>query len=118
MAGVGEKTATTLLNRFGDIPGIVAAANDPDGDMGPGPRGKIKAAADYLAVAPKVVAVVRDLDLGKPDLTLPRTPARRRPSGRARPALGPRQFGGPTGGGAAGVTLGVAAGRAHRTVGA
>jgi 5'-3' exonuclease len=75
VAGVGEKTATTLLNRFGDIPGIVAAANDPDGDMGPGPRGKIKAAADYLAVAPKVVAVVRDLDLGKPDLTLPRTPA-------------------------------------------
>jgi hypothetical protein len=43
--------------------------------MGPGPRGKIKAAADYLAVAPKVVAVVRDLDLGDPDLTLPRTPA-------------------------------------------
>jgi len=74
VAGVGEKTAAALLNRFGDIPAIVAAAMDPDGDMGPGPRGKIKAAADYLAVAPKVVAVVRDLDLGDPDLTLPRTP--------------------------------------------
>lgn len=72
--GVGEKTAATLLHRFGDIPGIVAAAEDPDSDMGPGPRGKIKAAADYLAVATKVVGVVCDLDLGKPDLTLPRTP--------------------------------------------
>jgi len=75
VAGVGEKTAATLLGRFGDIDGIVAAAHDPASDLGPGPRGKIKAAADYLAVAPKVVAVVRDLDLGDPDLTLPRTPA-------------------------------------------
>ena len=60
VAGVGEKTAATLLNRFGDIDGIVAAALDPDSDMGPGPRGKIKAAADYLEVAPTVVAVARD----------------------------------------------------------
>jgi 5'-3' exonuclease len=75
VAGVGEKTAATLLGRFGDMSGIVAAAVDPASDMGPGPRGKIKAAADYLAVAPQVVAVRRDLDLGAPDLALPRTPA-------------------------------------------
>jgi len=75
VAGVGEKTAATLLGRFGDVDGIVAAAHDPDSDMGPGPRRRIKEAADYLAVAPKVVAVVRDLDLGPPDLTLPHTPA-------------------------------------------
>jgi 5'-3' exonuclease len=74
VAGVGEKTAATLLTRFGDMDGIIAAAQDPDGDMGPGPRGKIKAAADYLEVAPTVVAVARDLDFGKPDLALPRTP--------------------------------------------
>jgi hypothetical protein len=43
--------------------------------MGPGPRGKIKDAVDYLDVAPEVVAVRRDLDLGSPDLTRPRTPA-------------------------------------------
>ena len=42
--------------------------------MGPGPRGKIKAAADYLEVAPTVVEVARDIDLGDPDLALPRTP--------------------------------------------
>ena len=60
MAGIGEKTAATLLSRFGDMAGIVAAAADPDSDLGPGPRGKIKAAADYLVVAPEVVAVARD----------------------------------------------------------
>jgi 5'-3' exonuclease len=79
VAGVGEKTAATLLGRFDDIDGIVSAALDPDSDMGPGPRGKVKQAADYLEVAPTVVAVARDLDLGGPrgglSTTLPRTPA-------------------------------------------
>ena len=49
VAGVGEKTAATLLNRFGTLESIIAAAADPGSDMGPGPRAKIKAAADYLA---------------------------------------------------------------------
>jgi 5'-3' exonuclease len=74
VAGIGEKTAATLLDRFGDMDGIVAAALDPDADMGPGPRGKIKAAASYLEVAPQVVAVARDLDLGSPATALPREP--------------------------------------------
>lgn len=74
VAGVGEKTAATLLGRFGDLDGIVAASLDPEADMGPGPRGKIKAAADYLRVAPQVVAVARDLDLGGADTALPREP--------------------------------------------
>ncbi len=72
--GVGEKTAATLLRRFGDLDGIRAAALDPDSDLAPGPRRKVKDAAAYLKVAPKVVGVVRDLDLGAPDLTMPRTP--------------------------------------------
>ncbi len=76
VSGVGEKTAETLLRRFGDLEGIVAAAADPDSDLAPGPRRKIKDAAEYLLVAPRVVGVARDLDLGKPDLALPRTPAR------------------------------------------
>jgi 5'-3' exonuclease len=74
VAGVGEKTAATLLNRFGDMVGIVAAAHDPESDMGPGPRGKLKATADYLEVAPTVVAVVRDIDFDGADLALPRVP--------------------------------------------
>jgi 5'-3' exonuclease len=72
--GVGEKTAATLLGRFGDIPALVAAVDDPASDLAPGPRGKIRDAAAYLAVAPEVVAVARDIDLGSPDLRLPRAP--------------------------------------------
>jgi 5'-3' exonuclease len=74
VAGIGEKTAATLLSRFGDMAGILAAAQDPDSDLGPGPRGKVKAAAAYLEVAPRVVAVARDLDLDRTGLDRPVTP--------------------------------------------
>ncbi|MEZ0580497.1 5'-3' exonuclease H3TH domain-containing protein [Nocardioides sp. MH1] len=74
--GVGDKTAATLLQRFGTLDGLVEAAADPGSDLAPGPRLKIKDAAAYLAVAPKVVAVVRDLDLPRGDaLALPSAPA-------------------------------------------
>lgn len=75
VAGVGEKTAASLLRRYGDLGGILAAADDPSSDMAPGPRRKVKDAAEYLRVAPRVVHVVRDLDLDVPDLTLPCSPA-------------------------------------------
>jgi len=74
VAGVGDKTAASLLRKFGDMAGIRAAADDPDSDLAPGPRRKITDAADYLAVAPAVVAVARDIDFGEPDLELPLTP--------------------------------------------
>ena len=61
--GVGEKTATTLLSTYGDLPGVVAAAADSGSAMAASVRTKILAAADYLAVAPAVVNVVRDLEL-------------------------------------------------------
>ncbi|TNM39751.1 5'-3' exonuclease [Nocardioides albidus] len=73
--GVGEKTAASMLQKYGDLAGIVAAVEDPASDLGPGPRMKIRAAADYLAVAPRVVAVARDIDLPREHLALPRTPA-------------------------------------------
>ncbi|MCU1585606.1 MAG: 5-3 exonuclease [Microbacteriaceae bacterium] len=63
VAGVGEKTAVTLLSTYGDLDGIVAAAADPASVMAPPVRAKIRAAADYLMVAPAVVKVVRDLEL-------------------------------------------------------
>ncbi len=75
VAGVGEKTAATLLGRFGDLAGIRAAADDPDAELAPGPRRKIKDAAEYLAVAPQVVAVVRDLPLDRSGTALPTEPA-------------------------------------------
>jgi 5'-3' exonuclease len=74
VAGVGEKTASSLLHKFGDIETLIAAADDPDSDLAPGPRRKVLDARDYLAVAPQVVAVACDLDLGEPDLTLPSEP--------------------------------------------
>jgi 5'-3' exonuclease len=74
VAGIGEKTAATLLQRFGTMAGLRKAAEDPASNIAPSPRRKIQAAADYLEVAPTVVAVARDIDLAEPDLTLPLTP--------------------------------------------
>jgi 5'-3' exonuclease len=73
--GVGEKTATTLLQRFGSMAGLRQAVDDPASDLSPGPRRRLRDAADYLEVAPTVVRVACDIDLGAPDLTLPLTPA-------------------------------------------
>ena len=75
VAGVGEKTAASLLLKFGDLTGIVDAARDESSEMAPGPRRKVLDALDYLAVAPTVVAVARDIDLGDPDLALPSAPS-------------------------------------------
>ena len=75
VAGIGDKTAATLLGRFPDMETLLAAVEDPSSDLAPGPRRRLADAADYLAVAPRVVRVARDIDLGDPDLRLPRTPA-------------------------------------------
>lgn len=73
--GVGDKTAASLLQKYGDVAGVRAAVEDPGSDLGPGPRLKIREASSYLDVAPKVVAVARDIDLPRGDaLALPRTP--------------------------------------------
>jgi 5'-3' exonuclease len=74
VSGIGEKTAATLLQRFGDIPGLRAAAADPDSNIAPSPRRRIVEAGDYPEVAAHVTRVARDLDLGTPDLTLPLSP--------------------------------------------
>jgi 5'-3' exonuclease len=64
--GIGEKTAALLLRQYGDLAGIEAAAADPASSMKPAARRAIAAAGDYLAVAPRVVAVRRDLALAIP----------------------------------------------------
>jgi 5'-3' exonuclease len=61
VAGVGEKTAAGLLGEFGDLDGIIEAADDADTPLSPSVRTKLRAASDYLAVAPRVVEVARDL---------------------------------------------------------
>ncbi len=62
VAGIGEKTAATLLATHGDLAGIRSAAERGEG-MTAGIRAKLQSAADYLAVAPTVVEVVRTLAL-------------------------------------------------------
>jgi 5'-3' exonuclease len=70
VSGVGEKTAAGLLREFGDLEGIIAAAADPAVTLSPSVRAKLLAAADYLAVAPAVVNVVRTLELPDVDATI------------------------------------------------
>ncbi len=98
VAGVGDKTAATLLQRFGSMAGILAAVDDPDSDLGPNPRSKLRNSVDYLAVAPQVVAVARDIDLGRIDATLPREPQDPDAGRRARRGVQPRRPGRPADG--------------------
>lgn len=69
VAGIGDKTAAGLLAAHGDLTGILAAAETGEG-MSAGVRAKLLAGLPYLAVAPQVVAVVRDLPLTVPDTRL------------------------------------------------
>ncbi len=73
--GVGDKTAAGLIDTFGSLDAIVAAAAHQGAGMSESVRAKILAASDYLSVAPTVVEVVRTLELDKPDARIrPLTP--------------------------------------------
>jgi 5'-3' exonuclease len=72
--GVGEKTATKLLERYGDLAGIMAAVDDPRSGLTPVQRKKLAEARPYLAVAPKVVNVASDVALPDFDPALPAEP--------------------------------------------
>ena len=63
VAGIGEKTAASLINSYGGLEQILAAASNPRTKISGSVRAKLAAAIDYLAVAPTVVAVATDLDL-------------------------------------------------------
>ncbi|MFJ4207794.1 5'-3' exonuclease H3TH domain-containing protein [Paenarthrobacter sp. NPDC089675] len=63
VAGIGEKTAASLLATHGSLEGLLEAAEDPDGGLSAGVKAKLAAATDYLKVAPAVVKVARDLDI-------------------------------------------------------
>ena len=63
VAGIGEKTAASLLGEYGTLDGLLAAAADAGSGLSASVRSKLAAAADYLTVAPAVVRIVRDLEL-------------------------------------------------------
>ncbi len=79
VAGVGEKTAASLVSRFGAIEDIVAAALAGDDGFPAGAAAKIRAAQSYLAVAPAAVRGRVDVPLEVIDDRLyaqPRDPGR------------------------------------------
>jgi len=71
--GIGEKTAASLLARFGTLEALLDAAAEGDPRLA-GVAGKLKAARDYLTRAPQVVRTARALPLPTVDTALPHTP--------------------------------------------
>ncbi|ELT44692.1 5'-3' exonuclease H3TH domain-containing protein [Arthrobacter nitrophenolicus] len=63
VAGIGEKTAASLLLKYGTLEGLLEAAEDDASGLAGPVRAKLAAAADYLKVAPAVVRLVRNLEL-------------------------------------------------------
>ncbi len=60
VAGIGDKTAAVLLEEFGDLDGILAAAQDRTSSIKPRVRQSLLDSGDYIAAARTVVAVKRD----------------------------------------------------------
>ncbi len=67
VAGIGEKTAAALVEEFGDLDQILAAAEDEDSSIKPRPRASLLDTRDYIAAARTVVTVLADLDVAVPD---------------------------------------------------
>jgi len=64
--GIGEKTASDLLRRYGSLDAILAAP-----DLSPSIRVRLRAAADYLVAARRVVALAEDCPVVAGDGGLP-----------------------------------------------
>lgn len=77
VAGIGEKTAAKLITEFGSLQAIMDAASAGDRRITPKNRERIAEAADYLAVAPKVVCVAQDapVSMSTVDDRVPERPA-------------------------------------------
>ncbi len=69
--GIGEKTAATLVNRYGDLATLRRALADGDPLLKGAQRNRLEAASDYLDVAPLVVRVASDAPVEEHDATLP-----------------------------------------------
>ncbi|MDT5155109.1 MAG: hypothetical protein QOI01_6842 [Mycobacterium sp.] len=63
VAGVGEKTAATLLGQHGSLERIMSAAADPSSKMPAAQRKKLLAATDYVIAAEQVIRVATDAEV-------------------------------------------------------
>jgi 5'-3' exonuclease len=80
VAGIGEKTASEILRKYGSLDAAIAAP-----DLNPSIRAKLNRSADYLAAARRVVAPVADAPVrgGSGDIpSAPRDPALARELGQ------------------------------------
>lgn len=68
--GIGDKTAASLLQQYGDLAAVVAAAADAGSSLASATRTKLVAASDYLLVAPTVVEVAKSIRLTDFDATI------------------------------------------------
>jgi 5'-3' exonuclease len=83
--GIGEKTAASMLAKYGDLAGLLAARDSGDAGLTATQRRRLVEADAYLAVAPEVVRVAPDAPVelagapgtaADPDaFALPRQPA-------------------------------------------
>nr|WP_274635769.1 5'-3' exonuclease [Microbacterium bovistercoris] len=71
VSGIGEKSAATLLNAYGSLAAIIAAAAQDDPGITPRIRAKIGAAHDYLQAAPAVVRVADSAPVAVASTRLP-----------------------------------------------
>jgi 5'-3' exonuclease len=74
VSGIGEKTAAQLLNRYGDLAGVLAALDAHDPGLTRAQRARLEAGRDYLSVAPAVVGVLREAELDDVDDRVPPGP--------------------------------------------
>lgn len=78
--GIGAKTATLLIAKYGSLENVLRAAEGARS----GPLHKVAAAADYVARAADVVRMKGDCTIGDPDLSLGRPASRQlRPVAKA-----------------------------------
>jgi 5'-3' exonuclease len=75
VAGIGEKTAAKLIERYGSLVGLRAAVDGGDPEIKGAQRARLEAGSAYLDVAPDVVRVAPDAPVPAVDLARPTTVA-------------------------------------------
>jgi 5'-3' exonuclease len=73
--GVGEKSASRLIGRYGTLEQLLAALDDQAAGFAPGLRAKLVGAQEYLLAAAPVVRVARNVELPPLKTELPDCPA-------------------------------------------
>jgi 5'-3' exonuclease len=71
VAGIGEKTAATLIEKYGSLVALRAALEAGDPAIKGAQRARLEAGAAYLEVAPMVVRVAPDAPVAAVEMALP-----------------------------------------------